>query len=461
MSPSSRFGSRAKLRRSSHRGTLRLVALLISVAGVAVAAVALYNAFGRPEPRTEIVVAPAAAAVSQATGSPASAEPAPPASPVADPPFSLDLLRPGVELISRFDANLAGSGARLVAVSSRYTATTGCQQQYVELYGLREHRWQRLYDAADPGATGGALLPVPAELGGQCFPELRLFAVESAGDKDLIAIAAGYADGSVRLQLLGWDVETGVPSAIYDRRSGANGRVAPIASERRIELSEDLPEPDGASGAIGRLSEIVAVRDGRVDVSRRIAPNCDRGRMSAGGAEAGALQSTERRLLLDCSNGSHVVAGFAGGGLLSPSGVAWENLRDGDSLQVEYDAASLQPESAAGALPLVVNITDYAANTRRLTAARGARQAATAPRPAGPAAPPYRSAPADKPPAPSGPAQSSQGSAGGSAGATTRPAATRAPRSSGPAGPPVPAVTPPPAPRNPPFAGPPPAPPAP
>jgi hypothetical protein len=437
---------------------LRLAVAGAIVIGLSVAAVTLYNAYGRPaDERSEIVVAPAATLVTAPTTAASLSASTASVTPVADPPFSADLLRPGVEELSRFEVALDGSPKRLVAVSTRFTATDGCGRRFAELFALREHRWTRVFDASAADAPSGTLLPSPERSGAGCFPELRLFTGVPADGRDLLAVGVAYADGSVRLLVLGWDADNDAPKPLYDRLSGPGGRIARLGDDRRIELSEDLAGPPGTAGPIGRLSEIVSTGTDGIQVARRIAPNCDRGRLSAGSTAAGATVADPRLLLLDCSNGAHALAAIADSTVLSPVGVAWEQLRDGDSVQVEYAAASLQPGSADGALPLAANITDYAANTRRLNAERPARPAATAPRAAAPAAP-QRNAPSSLAPPAGGGSQSGGGS---SAGDAPRPAATRAPRSSGPPGAPMPAITPPPPPRNPPYAGPPPAPPGP
>lgn len=439
---------------------LRLVLAAAVASGLSVAAAALYNAFARPAAeRTELIVSPrvtaqaGVAAVGEGdTSLRASATPA------LDPPFSASLLRPGVEVLSRLDVALDGSPKRLVAVSSRFTATSACEQTFVELFTLQDHRWTRLFDAADASAAGGALLPQPERAGTTCYPQLRVFTGLPAGNRDLLAMGAAYADGSARLLVLGWDAAAAAPTALYDRHSAAGGRIARLGSDDRIELSEDLVAPDGSSGPIGRLSEVVSASAGGVQVVRRIAPNCDRGRLSAGGSAAGAITRDVRTLLLDCSNGSHAAAAITEATVLSPAGVSWAHLRDGDSVQAEYDAASLQPQSAEAAIPVVVSLTDYAANTRRLDAGRQPRPTTTVVRAAVPAAPQRAVPPVAAPAVPPAPALQ-QPASGGAGPAPTRPPATRAPRSSGPAGVPKPAVTPPPPPRSPPFAGPPPSPP--
>src|SRR5438552_1534758 len=173
--------------------TRRQVGTTALVAAAAFASTLIYVTYGRPPSGGSEVVLTRGLPVAQATtivtaslASPgtdlSSATPPPSASteraPTAvgagpnQPPATAQLLRPGADAIERFDVSLDGSASGQVAISSRYTVTSGCQPVYVDVYSFRDGRWQRVLDATDPGMQYGALLPPPESTPAGCFPKL-------------------------------------------------------------------------------------------------------------------------------------------------------------------------------------------------------------------------------------------------------------------------------------------------
>lgn len=443
----------------------------------------LYRAYGQPHSnRTELVIrsapltsATVAPALSAATAAaPVDAPtPAPVATAATTLPATPELLRPGAASTARLDLALDGGTPSEVAVASRYTVTSGCEPLYADVFALRDGRWSRVWSATDDGAFG-PLLPPPEQSASGCYPQLKLFAAQPAatGSPAELLLSAAYANGSARFVALGWDQTNGAPAPLFDWRTGPGGRVTRSPDGQRVEISELLaPPPLPAelqfAGDNGRLTQLVSWQSGApAVVSRKLAPNCDYGQLTPGSV-ASWQDGPPALLVIDCSGGDHQVVAVNAAPALQPAGIAWQDLRDGDTLQIDYTPASLEPESRDGALPIAAAIVDYAANTRHTAAQRSA---------------PRSSAPAAQPPRQYAPSSSagSRGS-GGSAGSssTTRASsnsgsassgASSSPRSSASGGsasgtrpqpaatrsaPPAPLVTPPPPPRGLPGSAPP------
>lgn len=382
-------------------------------------------------------------------------------------PTIADLLRPGAELQSEIDLPLDGSATGQVAVASRYTVTNGCEPQFADLFSVVGGKWTRVFAASDESLPYGAILPQPARSSAGCFPKIRLFSAEPAGPsgKALLLLGVAYADTSLRLVTLGWDDAAGAPAIKYDWRTGTNGTL--VRNGNSVQIAEDAGMPPALSGAgvpgpIGRLSQVVTLADGSASVtSRQLSPTCDRGKVGSGTTRGLPEDGSDPILVLQCPSG--ITAALVPSQIaLSPSGVLWTDIRDGDSVQVEFDPASLEPDSLETAVPTLATLADSTAATRRQAGARPPRQPAApirsqAPRSgSGPSAAP---APGNTAPRPAQPSQRQSSSS--QTGAAPAAAATKPPvrRSSGPPAPPAVAVTAPPPPRTPPFAGPPPAPP--
>lgn len=451
----------------------------------------LYRAYGQPQAnRTELVIrsAPLTATAAASSGAvnpavagapvdaPTTAAPPPPAPSL---PATSELLRPGTVSTGRLDLSLDGGAPGQVAVSSRYTVTSGCQPLFVDLFALREGRWSRVWSASDDGPFG-PLLPAPEQSASGCYPQLKLFSTQPAtnGAAAELLLSAAYADGSARFVALGWDAVNGTPVPLFDWRTGPNGRISRSPDGQRVEISESLLPPPlppelQFAGDNGRLTQLVSFEGGTpAVVSRKLAPNCDYGRLTPGSV-ASWQDGAPALLVIDCSSGDHQVVAVNAAPELQPTGIGWQDLRDGDTVQIDYAPDSLEPASLDDAIPAAAALVDYAANTRHTAAQRSAQSSAPRSSSQAPASQPARQY------APSGSgnrgasgssgagsgstSHSSSGSASGSgAGSSTRsssaggssgsthsqPAATRS-------APPAPLVTPPPPPRGLPGSAPP------
>ncbi len=467
----------------------RLLAGLGAGAGVLVVLL-LYRAYGQPQAnRSELVIrsvplasATVAPALSAATAAaPADAPtPAPVATAATALPATTDLLRPGTVSTGRLDLALDGGTPGEVAVASRYTVTSGCQPLFADVFALRDGRWSRVWSAGD-GGPFGPLLPAPEQSASGCYPQLKLFAAQPGtnGAAELL-LSAAYADGSARFVALGWDAANGVPAPLFDWRTGPDGRVTRSPDGQRVEISESLLPPPlppelQFAGDNGRLTQLVSFESGTpAVVSRKLAPNCDYGRLTPGSV-ASWQEGAPSLLVIDCSSGDHQVVAVDAVPELQPAGIGWQDLRDGDTVQIDFSPDSLEPASLDGAIPTAAAIVDYAANTRH-TAAQRSSQSGTQ-RASG-------SAPPSQPARQYVPSSSSSsrgtGSGAGAAGSSTTRSSSGAAASSGgtssttrsstsgsasstrgqPAAtrtaPPAPLVTPPPPPRGLPGAAPPP-----
>ncbi len=454
----------------------------------AIATVLLYRAAGHNGgQKRELVLRPAALApatvgaqsanvVSPTTQASGAVPPALPPSAATPSPFTNDLLRPGTELVARVDLSLDASSQGQVAVTSRYTVTSGCQPLFADIYALIAGHWKPVFSATDSAIPYGPLLSEPEQAAGGCFPRFRLFSSQpgTAGNGAMLLIGTGYADGSARLAVVGWDANTGGPSIVFDWHTGYYGSISRSPDGNRVEIGEDAAPPTaiaalGLHGTAGRLIQTVMLDNGAPYVAdRRIAPPCESGRIAAGTTRGLAVPETGRLLVLSCSSGQGISLAPEAA-TLAPAGITWADLRDGDAAEVEYDPASLQLADGAPALPRLATVTDDAALARHQASQKPAQ---TAPRSAPIAAPQQRPPPAV--PAPrqsSAPQQSTaprtssapqQSTAPRTSSAPVIPASNptvnTAPRSAPAAAPPLPVVTPPPPPRAPPFAGPPAAP---
>src|SRR5579883_1387537 len=369
------------LRGSRWRTLAPRIALVLGVAAAAVAAAALYDRYGRPADE-QVGVLTTGAATPRATpvvlrGMESTGTPAAP-TPTPAPPALGDatLLRPGTELIARYDVSLDGRSPTEVAASSRYTVTDGCGQLYADLYAYRGGEWRRVYAADDPAMAYGPLLSAPEQGDSGCFPVLKLFGAQQGAGAGYLILGAVYADTSVRLQVVGWDAATDAPAILFDYRSGTNGRLDRSVSGDRIDVSEDAMAPglDGQPIVVGRFTQTVTLTGGAATVTgRRLAPNCDRGKVAgAPAALAGALT-----VLLTCSDDSHVALTVDETTELLPSGVGWENIEDGDTVQVQYDPVSLTPASAGTAALTAISLSDNAAGTRKARGVPVPRASAT------------------------------------------------------------------------------------
>ncbi len=465
------------------RGRL-LGAFVIGAAVVAV--LLLYRAFGQPtNSHTELVIrtAPAPAATFVPVAGATSASPvnpitAPTAAPVPTTtslPATAELLRPGATSTGRLELSLDGSSPGQVAIASRYTVTTGCQPVFADVFALRDGRWSRTWSASDAGAFG-PLLPAPEQSASGCYPQLKLFVAQPAanGGHAELLLSAAYADGSARFVALGWDEAAGGPAPLFDWQTGPNGRVTRSPDGQRVEISESLTPPALPSGLQfagdnGRLTQLVSFESGTpVVVSRKLAPNCDYGRLTPGSV-ASWQGGAPALLVIDCSGSDHQVVSVSAAPNLQPAGIGWPDLRDGDTVQIDYTPDSLEPASLDAAMPAAASIVDYAANTRHTAAQRGAQS--SAPRSSAPAALPARQyAPSSNSSSRSQNGGSTAGSGGttrsstsGSGSSSTTHAATSGGTSSSTrsqpaatrAAPPAPLVTPPPPPRGLPGAAPP------
>jgi hypothetical protein len=433
------------------------------VVAATVATVLIYRFAGSPADQTTVLIvrsatqAPAiatdppvnastaAVAIAQTGAADAPTLPAPP------PAFTNALLRPGAQLLSRVDLSLDGSTAGQVAVTSRYTVTSGCQPVFADVYALVGGTWQTVFRADDDSLPYGPILAEPQQSASGCYPRIRLFSGEpaTAGGNALLILAAGYVDTSTRLVVIGWDSALGRALPLFDRRTGPYGSVNRSPDGGQIELIEDAPLPDaiaatGIHASAGRLTHTISLQEGAPRVTaRRLAPPCEQGQIGAGTTRGSAVPATGRLLVLGCASGRGVSVA-PDNALLDPPGITWADLRDGDEIQVTYDADSLELLTPEPALPALATLTDAAAGARHSSVPKPPQapaQRQTAPLPATQPRPP---APAPPPRQQSAPR------------ATQVPA--QAPAHVAPAVPPAPLVTAPPAPRTPPFNGPPPIP---
>jgi len=458
------------LRQWSANGALRTRVVTAGLVVVASAgSVLLYSAYGRPPiERADVVVryptmpAPstgtAAPVVGQATAAPpgasaavdgtAAAQPSR-ASVVSNPartpgpparPNLADLLRPGAEPISRIDISLDGSATGQVAVTSRYTVTDGCQPLFADLFSVTDGSWKRVFSASDGEMAYGAILPSPAAPADSCYPQIRLFSAQPAlaPASPLLLLGAAYADTSLRLVIVGWDADARQPAIRFDWRTGANGRVARSTDGQQLDLSEDAKAPDGETTSIGRFLQVIALNGSVPEVvSRRLSPNCDRGRLGAGA-------DVRLSVVLDCSSGARTVFTIDEGTLFTPAGVVQRDLKEGDSVQVAFSAASLEPNETGNTVPAAATLNDFSASNRKQAAERAAPRATAPARSAAPAAPAQPRA--TRPPAVAPPAREPLYPS--TSGGPSHPAATvyvpPPPRAAAP----LPAVSPPSAPRG-------------
>src|SRR5581483_12258574 len=261
------------------------------------------------------------------------------------------------------DLALDGGTPGEVAVASRYTVTSGCQPIFADVFALRDGRWSRVWSAGD-GGPFGPLLPAPEQSASGCYPQLKLF--------------AAHADGGARFVALGWDAANGVPAPLFDWRTGPDGRVTRAPDGQRVEIGESLLPPPlpgelQFAGDNGRLTQLVSFEGGTpAIVSRKLAPNCDYGRLTPGSV-ASWQNGAPSLLVIDCSSGDHQVVAVNAAPELQPAGIGWQDLRDGDTVQIDYAPDSLEPASLEGAIPAASAIVDYAANTRHTAAQRSAQ----------------------------------------------------------------------------------------
>ena len=433
---------------------LRAFAIALVAVG-AFATVALYSVVGRPSrDRTEVLVRSvdseqpsqsASIIPSLSTGLTGSSESGTKNPAEAIRPSTIDLLRPGAEIVSRTDLALDGSTTGQIAVSSRYTVTPDCQPVFADVFSFVAGAWSRVFAASDPNNQYGAALTDPVQAASGCFPKLRLFSAEPAGvsGNALLLLGVTYADTSTRLVIVGWDSTNNATAIRFDWRTGPNGSI--LRNSNQIQISEDVGVPSALAGApvtIGRFTQTVSLEDAEARVtSRRLSPTCDRGTIGAGTTRGIPADGTDPLLIIRCSSGS-TRAGVPAKSLLNPTGISWADLRDGDAVQVEFDPSSLEPGTIATAFPVVATLTDTAALARHQAKDQPTRQLAPSVRPAAPA--------------PAQPRNAQPAAAGGSNPPAQAPARQPTQRNSGPPAPPAVNVTAPPPPQSPPFAGPPP-----
>ncbi|HLZ71284.1 MAG TPA: hypothetical protein VKV26_15385 [Dehalococcoidia bacterium] len=452
----------------------------LAIAAGSIIMLLLYRAYGQPSSnRSELVIRSAPATAPPASTGAVTPLTAPVEAPTAAPPATAaartmpataGLLRPGATSTGRLDLSLDGASPGQVAVASRYTVTTGCEPVFADLFALRDGRWGRVWSANDDGAFG-PLLPPPQPSASGCYPQLKLFAAQpTANGAAELLLSAAYADGSARFVALGWDQAKDAPAPLFDWRTGPNGRVTRSPDGQRVEIAESvlppaLPLELQFAGDNGRLTQLVSFESGApAVVSRKLAANCDYGQITPGSV-ASWQGGAPALLVIDCSSGEHQVVAASAAPALQPAGIGWQDLRDGDTVQIDYTADSLEPPGIEAAVPAAAAIVDYAANTRRTAAQRGAQT--NTPRSPAPAAPARQSLPAG------GSGNRTQGSSstrtgtssGTTSGSTSRSAtgstgsgstsSTRAQPAATRSAPPAPLVTPPPPPRGLPGAAPP------